>query len=662
MKSTLSFRNPSTQQFLQLALPVLAALLGLAASQFGAQIIAEGLFFTSLKFRAAYWALVALGALFAGLSLYAWLGGAQRLLGALTFLQTRLSAFSALAPFALGVLTIAYPLLLFSFYGNFLLEPFPRLAVFVFAILAGASLLATWRRQPWLRSLVESALLFAVVYCAATFFNLVSTYPFSLEWSEISRYYQASFYFSKQVYGIQLPLPVTHPSRYLLQSLPFLIADSPLWLHRFWQALLWVALPLATAWILARRLNLGVWRWIFIGWSFLSLMQGAVFYHLLPCVFIVLWGFDKGRPWRSFLFVVLASIWAGISRVNWLPLPGALAALLYLLEVKPTGKRGVFAWSYLWPPALFGLGGLLVATGAYALYIANSGVGDSSQFGSAFTSALLWQRLMPNGAFPPGVLLGIALVSAPLLAVIWLRERSQKPILGIWRALGVFALVAVFFIGGLVVSVKIGGGTNLHNMDAYLVLLWVLASTLLFGAVAPEARNPTARLALPAWLTAAAVSVPILFAVYTGGPLNLPPRSVVDQALAQIRQLTEGAAANGSEVLFISQRHLLTFHMVEGIPLVHEYEKLFLMEMAISNNQAYLGRFWDDIDDQRFAYIITDPLNTNIYEEHEDTLSAENNAWVRQISKPVLCAYEALVTYPELGIQVLQPRLPKCGQ
>lgn len=661
MKSTLSFRNPSTQQFLQLALPVLAALLGLAASQFGAQIIVEGLFFTSLKFRAAYWALVALSVLFAGLSLYAWFGGARRLLGALAALQKRLAAISSLAPFALGLLLLAYPILLFSFYGNFLLEPFSRLALFVFVVLAGASLLAAWRRQVWLRSLVESAILFATVYCAATFFNLVSTYPFSLEWSEISRYYQASFYFSKQVYGIQLPLPVTHPSRYLLQSLPFLIADAPLSLHRFWQALLWVALPLLTAWAFARRLNLGAWRWIFVGWSFLFLMQGAVFYHLLPCVFIVLWGFDKDRPWRSFLFVALASIWAGVSRVNWLPLPGALAALLYLLEVKPAGKR-VFAWSYLSPPALFAAGGLLVAAGAYALYIANSGVADSSQFGSAFTSALLWQRLLPNGAFPPGVLLGIALVSAPSLVAVWLRSRSQQPLLGFWRALGILALIAVFFIGGLVVSVKIGGGTNLHNMDAYLILLWVLAATLLFGTVAREARKPAARLALPAWLTAAAVSVPVLFAVYTGGPLNLPPRSVVDQALVQIRQLTEGAAADGSEVLFISQRHLLTFHMVEGVPLVHEYEKLFLMEMAISNNRAYLGRFWDDIDDQRFAYIITDPLNTNIYEEHEDTLSAENNAWVRQISKPVLCAYEALVTYPELGIQVLQPRLPKCSR
>jgi hypothetical protein len=558
----------------------------------------------------------------------------------------------------LGALLLAYPLLLFSFYGNFLLQPFPRLLLFVSFVIFGASLLAAWRPRPWPRALLESALLFAVVYCAATFFNLVNSYPFSLEWSEISRYYQASFYFSRQVYGVQLALPVTHPSRYLLQSIPFLFNNSPLWLHRFWQAALWTGLPLLTAWFMARRLQLGGWRWLFIVWSFLFLMQGAVFYHLLPCVFIVLWGFDEDRPWRSFLFVALASIWAGISRVNWLPLPGALAALLYVLEVKPAGKRGVFSWGYLWPALLFAVGGLLTAVGAYALYIANSGVGDSSQFGSAFTSALLWQRLWPNGAFPPGVVLGIMLVSMPLLVAIWQRTRDRGAI-GFWRSAAVFALLAVFFAGGLVVSVKIGGGTNLHNMDAYMVLLWVLASILLFGQPVFQTTN-AGKLVIPSWLTAAAAAVPVLFAVYTGGPLNLPARALADQALAQIRQLTEEAAAQGQEVLFISQRHLVTFHMVD-VPLVHEYEKLFLMEMAISQNKAYLDQFWDNIDDHRFALIITDPINANIYDETQDTLAAENNAWVRQISKPLLCAYEPLVTYPELGIQVLQPRYPKCN-
>jgi len=95
-------------------------------------------------------------------------------------------------------------------------------------------------------------------------------------------------------------------------------------------------------------------------------------------------------------------------------------------------------------------------------------------------------------------------------------------------------------------------------------------------------------------------------------------------------------------------------------PLVHEYEKLFLMEMAISGNQPYLQLFWDRVDDQRYGLIITDPLYNHIYTDAQDDLAAENNAWVANVSIPVLCAYDMMRLYPELGIEVLQPRALNC--
>lgn len=661
MQKALVFQRPAPLKFLRVALPTLAILVGLGAWQFGSQIALEGLLLTSIRFRAAYWGLIALAVLLAVLSVAAWSGRAKAMLAILERLQKWISTFSFAAALLFFALLLAYPILLFGFYGRFLENTFTRLLAFALTLITASSLLAAWRKQSWLNSLPIAALALAVAYSAATFFNQVSAYPFSLEWSEISRYYQASFYFSKQVYGTQLPLPVTHPSRYLLQSVPFLITDAPLWLHRFWQALLWVAMPLITAWALARRFDLGRWLLVFIAWSYLFLMQGAVFYHLLPCVFIVLLGFDKTRPWRTFLFVSVASIWAGISRVNWVPMPGAIAALLYLLEVRPAGKSSALSFRYLWQPALYTVGGSLVALGAYALYIANSGVANVDQFSSSFTSALLWNRLLPNGEFTLGILLGILIVSAPLVALIWKRARQSGASLGPWRSLAVATLLIVFFAGGLVVSVKIGGGTNLHNMDAYMVLLWVVAAIFVFASYAPSTKKP-AQLKLGWGWLAGLLAVPVLFAVFRGGPLGLPARSLATDALAQIRDLTQTAAGQGGRVLFISQRHLLTFHMIDGVPLEADYEKLFLMEMAISHNAAYLSRFWDSVDDQDFALIITDPLNTNINEEQDDTLAAENNAWVREISKAVLCAYEPLVTYQELGIQVLQPRLTKCVQ
>jgi hypothetical protein len=404
---------------------------------------------------------------------------------------------------------------------------------------------------------------------------------------------------------------------------------------------------------LARRLKLNRTKifWLFIGWVFLFLMQGAVFYHLLPCVFIVLFGYDSKKPWRSFFFVSLAAIWAGISRINWVPLPGALAALLYLVEVQPSRKQKDLSVLYLWPPVLYVLGGALIALAAYWLYILNSGIADVSQFGSSFTSALLWERLLPNSAFGPGVLVGIVFVSAPLIGVLFLTRR-QHP-LGFWQSFGIVSILLVFFVGGVVVSVKIGGGTNLHNMDAFMVLLLILVTTSVFLAGTAKAKKTT-KLIVPWQLLGALLIVPILFAAFSGGPLDLPERQMADDAMAQIRTLTAEALAEGGQVLFISQRHLVTFGLVDA-PLVHEYEKLFLMEMAISHNDDYLSAFARAIDEHRFTLIISDPMNANIADDEEDVLAAENNAWVRSVARPVLCAYEPVVTYTELGIQLLKP-------
>ncbi|MEX1248617.1 MAG: hypothetical protein WEA61_09045 [Anaerolineales bacterium] len=664
MALPLQIQKPDPRSVMRIGL-LFSALLGVAALiQFQEQITAESLIVTSANFRAALYGGYALVALLAVGAVLAWTPAARRLLVALDRLQSALGSLGPFLPVLFGLLVVAFPFIVLGFYGQFLLNPFPRLFLFLLFADAGATLLAAWRKTDFISMVPASVLALAAVCLGATFLNQVTDFPFSLEWSEVSRYYQASFYFSEQVYGVRLALPITHPSRYLLQSLPFLIQDSPLWLHRLWQALLWIGMPLLTARILARRLRIAsAWRWLFVAWGFLFLMQGAVFYHLLPCAFLVLLGFDKDKPWRSFLFVALASVWAGISRINWVPLPGALAALLYLMEVRPVKNILVFSPRYLWQPALYAVGGSLVALGAYAVYIVNSGNPDPGQFGSSFTSELLWGRLWPNAGFALGILPGVLLVSAPLLAVLWLRSRQPGTALGLWRGLGIGLLLLVFFAGGLLVSVKIGGGTNLHNMDAYLVLLLVLAGAGAFGAFAPAAGKAPPKLNMPASLLAALIAVPVTFAVLSGAPINLPDERVAGETLAQLHAAADEALAQGGEVLFISQRHLLTFHLVENVPLVHEYEKLFLMEMAISHNDAYLEQFADDIDRQRFALIVTDPIYNNIVDVSEDALAPENNAWVRTVGRPLLCAYEPLVTFADPAIQLLTPRYgDKCNQ
>jgi hypothetical protein len=162
---------------------------------------------------------------------------------------------------------------------------------------------------------------------------------------------------------------------------------------------------------------------------------------------------------------------------------------------------------------------------------------------------------------------------------------------------------------------------------------------------------------------AALLVIPIFFAVLGGAALDLPERQETALVLSQIRSAADEALAQGGEVLFISQRHLLTFHLVGNVPLVHEYEKLFLMEMAISHNAPYLSRFAKDIDEQRFTLIVTDPLFNNIVEVSQDPLAPENNAWVRTVGRPLLCAYFPIATFSNPAIQLLVPRYgDKCNQ
>jgi hypothetical protein len=662
MSVSIQFIKPKPVIFLRIAF-LLAAIIGAAAIwQFQEQITAEDLIVTSINFRVALYAGYVLVGLLALVSILSWTTFGKRILALLAAIQKRVTALRIVALVLFFVLLAVFPLITLGFYGRFLLNPFPRLFLFLILGAIGASLLSAWRRKDWLSNLPISILAISSVYLAATFFTQVTAFPFSLEWSEISRYYQASFFFSQQVYGMQLPLPVTHPSRYLLQSIPFLIPGSSLLIHRLWQALLWVAMPLLTAWLLGKRFRLSFWlRFSLILWVFLFLLQGPVYYHLLPCVFLVLIGFDKDKPWRTFLFVALASIWAGISRINWAPLPGGLAALLYLLEL-PTAKK-FFSWKSLWPPSVYMIAGSLIALASYAAYIAISGVSDPSQFGSSFTSELLWDRLWPNDTFILGILPGILLVSVPILFLVWMRCRQKDTHLGLWRAFGIGALLLIFLIGGLVVSVKIGGGTNLHNLDAYLVLLLVLGLSFAFGSYSPEKNKKLQALKIPASLLSALLLLPILFAVFSGEPLVLPAQKVTDEMRSQIQQAVDEVTAQGGEVLFISQRHLLTFHQIDNVQLVPEYEKLFLMEMAISHNTAYLQKFAREIDQQRFALVITDPLFRQINDVSEDTLAAENNAWVRAVSRPILCAYEPLLTFSDPAIQLLVPRYgDKCNQ
>ena len=590
-----------------------------------------------------------------------------------------------------------------NFFGNILPQVTPIFWIFLWASLLQSLGLKLITGHKWHTLFALTVLVQGLIYQTYGHLTIVSDYPFSIGYSEAGRHYYASLFFAGSLYETQLPLPFLHPTRYFLMSLPFLFEGLPLWFHRLWQALLWIGLTAAASILLARRLSLKGWMQFFVAaWAFLYFLQGAVYYHLHICLIIILAGVSVRHPWRSLLFVIMASIWAGASRVNWFPVPAMLAIAIYLLETplvepvetpfenkgsailnmslreghllfptkqspvirgllrqKPKAPRSdIFimriadkGWRYWLTPFIWGGSGLVAAIISQFIYINISGNADIRTFGSSFTSDLLWNRLLPNDTFPLGILPGILIVSAPLIIAIIQMTRGKFSRLHPLRWGALLAMLFVLFFGGLIVSVKIGGGADLHNMDAFLILLALITTSFFAGRVAGE-DEPN-----PAWgqihwsVTAAALLVPIGFALPQIGFFYSYDHVAVEK---DIQKLHETVSDSGGEVLFVTERQLLTFEMLSNIPLVPEYEQIELMEMAMSGNREYLEIFYSDLKHHRFEFIIAEEQKFTL--QKKGSFIEENNAWVRYVGTPLLCAYKPVASLSSTNIQVFVPR------
>jgi hypothetical protein len=440
-----------------------------------------------------------------------------------------------------------------------------------------------------------------------------------------------------------------------MQAFPFVLGIKSILAHRVWQVLLWLGMSAWGAYLVARRLGNGKEfpLWLLTIWTALFFFQGAVYYHLMVCVILVLLGYRKDKIWRTLVFVILASLWAGISRVNWMPLPGLLAGALYLLD-QPIGRK---KWlEYLAPVMLWAVLGFGSAWLAQQGYIRISGE-DPALFNSAFSSALIWKRLLPNPTFGLGILPAILLVCLPGLGLLAQRARAkQMATLGWLRWLGLIGILGVFFLGGVLVSLKIGGGGDLHNLDGFLVFWVLIAGSLLSGAYTAEDPHSSADPSLkPAsfWLLLAAL-VPLYFVLSHAAVWGFTPPANQRAEAAQMQAALDLMKDQPGDVLFISERQLLSFNEIQGVRVVPEYEKVFLMEMAMGNNQPYLQAFYTDLTGQRFKAIITDTISTRIQGDSK-SFGVENDAWVQKVLEPMLLQYEPVLSWNNASAHLLIP-------
>jgi hypothetical protein len=636
---------------------VIAAVNLLGVRAFSARIVEEGWVLVAVSLQIAQVAAWVWAAGLVFLAGYGWAGGTERILGWLKVTAGRLSRLGWLLLPLMALLLLAFPAVLMSGLGVFLEMDWTRHAFFLWLVIALTLCLVAYRKRPWPQMALLAALGIAIPYHLATFIPHVNNYPFSLWWSETTRYYLASTFFDQRIYGQDLPVVFRDFTRYLIQAAPFMVPDSPLWVHRLWQAALRFLMPYLTGYLLARRLELkgaGLVG-IFTAWAGLYFFQGPVFYNLIVVVMLVFLFVDAKKFWRTLLAVVLVSAYAGLSRINWVPMAGLMAAIYYFLAVPVSGRRAGAVVRYLLPPAVWVTAGLAAGFAAQQLWAITSGNPPEIYF-SSFTSYLLWKRLFPNPSYALGILPAILLVSAPMWLYLLRALQGWRTRWHPIRVLAVAAILAMMFAGGLLVSIKIGGGTNLHNLDGFLVLLLIVVVELYFGRVMDEHAQPVST-PMPVWLRTAALAMPIVFIItFTGLAAGQTSPAATTADLARLQKYADQAVAEGGEVLFISQRHLLTFGLIEDVPLVHDHEKLILQEMVMSRNQAYLDSFAREMASQRYALIFTDRLPSDWKNPEKSPLAMENNVVWRHLTPLINCAYQVEDLMINQSLEVYIPR------
>ncbi len=518
-----------------------------------------------------------------------------------------------------------------------------RFLVYIPLIIIAASFFPAKEPESFSAKLTISAMTVAYILMAALYLNQISQFPLSLSWSEGNRFYDYSLVFGQDMYQYdgELNIPYGAPGRYGLWGIWFRYPELSIGFHRAWNALLWFLPTLIFGWFAAVGISSKPVRFGIALWVALFLNQGPIYAPLVIAAIIVAIPLLKQPIWIRSVSAGFASLYAGLSRWTWFAIAGVWGALIDLGIYYP--KRPGKWYQRLLPVFILALVGSLPGLFANA----NRFLTPKSSTLS-LSQPLLLYRLLPNVTYEPGILLGFLIaVGAPLILVGWL-VLSKRWVMD-WLQFVAFAGVGItLFIAGIVASTKIGGGSNLHNLDMFLVtLVFVIGIYFASG-------NEFKLSDWPLWgqaLVILAILVPVWNPLTNKSSLNLPTNEDVRIAIEKIQR--KANQSNG-DVLFIDQRQLLTFGYIQDIELIPDYEKKYIMDQAMAGNEEFFKEFYRDLADKRFALIVSERLFTK-RQDRSYAFSEENNAWVEWIAEPLLCYYTPSETMKKVGIQLLVP-------
>lgn len=569
----------------------------------------------------------------------------------------------------------------YSPWGGLFTGLFFRISLFILAILASSFLLTSEKKELIeTKTLFVAGLILGSLLVLAESFVLVSDYPFALHWSEGNRLWDYSLAFGTERYNYFGTGPIfawIDQGRQTLWGLPFLIPAVPIWAVRLWNAIL-VTIPYAifgwaAFWPGSR------WRsqWWFVGlWALLFLNQGPIYTPLVLVAILV--ALARRKPiWLALPIAYLAGHYAGISRYSWRFAAGIWAVVMTFGDA--VLQRGKLIWRDWRTAGALGLAGIWskglpvligIVIGIFPFLVSGDGAPapadplaqsvENLQGLQAISSSqpFLWERLLPSSIYPPGILLGLALATLPLiLLLVHLAGRGLWKT-SLWQRVATVLGLGALLVVGVIASAKVGGGTDLHNMDMFLVGLVLVAALAWEGGLAPRFATLLRYSTIVRGLLAAAILIPAFMPMVSGKPLELPTIERTEFVLGRIRDYVACARQYG-DVLFMDQRQLITFGDVEDVPLVVEYEKKYVMDQALSGNEDYFEKFHADLASGRFSLIVTE-REAILYKEADvdivgDSLNEENNAWVKWVTTPLLSYYESAAEYKDAAIELFLP-------
>lgn len=531
------------------------------------------------------------------------------------------------------------------------LEGSIRIGIFTLCAVVGGLLLPGEKKARPER-VFFSILFSATLVWAGSYLQHIRDYPFSITWSEGNHLWDASLFFQEGT-GIpsgEIPFSTyVTPGLYGLRGLPFILNRPGIQLYRAWEALLWIVPSILFAWALAAAwTRLNGWKvWIFILWGALFIAQGPVYAPLLLVGAVSVLAASDRRPWVQRSGMLLGTLIAGLGRWTWMFTPGIWGMLVLRFRSGSGGARARRTWFELGQDALSVIAGAVLSQILTGVLTGHAVL----TYAATLSHPLLWYRLFPNETFPAGVLKGAAFVTAPLsVGIVVAAVRKRWP--GTWWAA---ALTCLFTVGlaaaGLVISVKVGGGSNLHNLDMFLVCLVILAALLTEHET--QTFTSSTSLILEKILVMVILLLPVWKIVNEVERLRLPERDHISEAYSSLEEILQESQP-GEEILFIDQRQFLVFADFPDLYWEPEYEQVEMMDHALAGDEVYFEAFYENLRESRYRWIICDPQPV-VFKGRSGPFGEENDAWVSYVTIPLLEHYEVRYAFDDVGVWIMSP-------